>query len=93
MEDFNKTRMTNISLSNRKDCTLCGVSDVLSFDLHEVVLDTEQGMLKIGGEDLHVNSLSLEKGEVTMEGRIDSLIYTKGDPTRKGESLLTRLFR
>ncbi len=93
MEDLNTARMTKISLINRKDCTLCGVSDVLSFDLHEVVLDTEQGMLKIGGDDLHVNSLSLERGEVTIEGRVDSLIYTNGDPTRKGESLLARLFR
>ena len=33
-------------------------------------------MLLIKGHDLHVNRLSLEKGEIDIEGRIDSLTYS-----------------
>ena len=38
--------------------------DVLSFDLNEILLETEQGMLMVKGTDMHVNRLNLEKGEV-----------------------------
>ena len=90
----NASRMHKISLSNRRTCTINGVSDVLSFDIHEVLLETEQGMLMIKGNDLHVNRLTLDKGEVDIEGRIDSLTYSDTQVTgQKTESLLSRLFR
>ena len=43
----------------------------------EILLETEQGMLTIKGADLHVNRLTLEKGEVDIEGRIDSMAYSE----------------
>ena len=95
MENLNNaSRMHKISLSNRRTCTINGVSDVLSFDIHEVLLETEQGMLMIKGNDLHVNRLTLDKGEVDIEGRIDSLTYSDAQVAgQKSESLLSRLFR
>lgn len=86
--------MHKISITNRRTCTVNGVNDVLSFDLREIVLETEQGMLMIRGNELHVNRLTLDKGEVDIDGRIDSFVYS--DTTASGEkqeSLLTRLFR
>ena len=53
-------------LNNRTASLVTGVKDVLSFDLNEVLLETEQGMLMVKGTDLHVNRLSLEKGEIDM---------------------------
>lgn len=71
-----------------------GVLDVLSFDLSEVLLETEQGMLMVKGSDLHVNRLSLEKGEVDLAGNIDSITYSDIHQAAKtGEGLLARLFR
>lgn len=96
MEDLNAiSRMHKMTMTNRKSCTLSGVNDVLSFDIHEVLLETETGMLMIKGEDLHVNRLSLDKGEVDVDGKIDSLTYSdvSGGITQKGESFLSRLFR
>ena len=81
-------------VNNRKTSLVTGVLDVLSFDLNEVLLETEQGMMMVKGTDLHVNRLSLEKGEVDIDGRIDSFTYSDvAGPGRKNESLLTRLFR
>lgn len=96
MEDLNSsTRTHKIIMTNRQGCTINGVNDVLSFDTHEILLETEQGMLMVKGEDLHVNRLSLEKGEVDIDGRIDSLTYSEAAKSagQKGESLLNRLFR
>ena len=95
MEDLSgSARMHKVAMTNRRSCTIGGVKDVLSFDIHEILLETEQGMLMIKGDDLHVSRLTLEKGEVDIDGRIDSLTYSDaGAVGRKGESLLTRLFR
>lgn len=81
-------------LMDRNLCNLNGILDVLSFDLNEVLLETERGMLMVKGSELHVKRLSLEKGEVDLEGRIDSLTYSENTGYgNKGESFLTRLFK
>lgn len=95
MEDLNSsTRMHRMTMTNRRNCTINGVNDVLSFDIHEILLETEQGMLMIKGDDLHVSRLTLEKGEVDVDGRIDSLTYSDAaGGGQKRESLLSKLFR
>lgn len=96
MEELNsRTGQHRVSLINREACAINGVSDVLSFDVGEVLLETEQGMLMIRGSELHVSRLTLEKGEVDIDGRIDSLTYSEQTASAgsKAESLLSRLFR
>lgn len=52
------------------------------------------GLLTIKGKNLHVSRLTLEKGEVDIEGNVDSLTYSSNASYRKsGESLLSRLFK
>ncbi|MCM1091410.1 MAG: sporulation protein YabP [Butyrivibrio sp.] len=95
MEDLNSNVRTHkVTMVNRKNCTLNGVNDVLSFDIHEVLLETEQGMLMIKGDDLHVSRLTLDKGEVDVEGKIDSFTYSDvAGLGNKGDSFLAKLFR
>ena len=86
MEDLNSLnkRTHKVSLSNRRTCNLTGVVDVLSFDLNEM----------IKGSELHVNRLTLEKGEVDIDGKVDSFTYSEqAGMGGKGESLLSRLFK
>ena len=83
-----------LNVSNRKVVTITGVNDVLSFDSGEVLLDTIDGILMIRGSELHVSRLTLEKGEVDVDGKVDSLTYSEGKGFNKhGESLLGRLFK
>lgn len=71
-----------------------GVLDVLSFDLNEILLETEQGMLMVKGTDLHVNRLSVEKGEVDLSGNIDSIAYSGTNQLeRQTDGFLARLFK
>ena len=96
MEDINgnKQRTHKLMLTNRKACVVNGVADVLSFDLSEILLETDQGMLMIRGSDLHVNRLTIEKGEVDIEGRIDSFTYSEVNSYgTKAESFLGKLFK
>ena len=81
-------------LHNRHTGSFTGILDVLSFDVAEILLETELGMLLIKGHDLHVNRLTLEKGEVDIEGRIDSLTYSDVKTAGKqAQSVLGRLFK
>lgn len=83
-----------VLLVNRKSGTFSGVVDVLSFDVAEILLETELGMLLIKGHDLHVNRLSLEKGEIDIEGQIDSMAYSDvKNAGKQAESFFGRLFR
>ena len=67
-KNYNNTAKSHkVLLVNRGNGAFSGVVDVLSFDVAEILLETELGMLLIKGQDLHVNRLSLEKGEVDIE--------------------------
>lgn len=94
MDEKTYTKPHKLLLNNRRTSTISGVTDVISFDISEILLETEQGMLTIKGSDLHVNRLTLEKGEVDIEGRIDSLAYSEvTDYHKMGASFLSRLFK
>ena len=49
MEEKQYAKAHKFILSNRRTGTITGVSDVISFDITEVLLETEQGMLMIKG--------------------------------------------
>lgn len=94
MEERTIQKNHKLVINNRKTSLVTGVADVLSFDLNEILLETEQGMMMVKGSDLHVNRLSLEKGEVDLSGNIDSIAYSDIPMGGKqGEKLFSRLFR
>jgi sporulation protein YabP len=82
-------------LENRESGMISGVKDVKSFDEKVILLATDYGLITIKGENMHVNLLDLEKGEVELSGRVDSILYADkgGYGARKGESLVGRLFQ
>ena len=94
MEEKIQMGSHKLTLQNRGSVMLTGVKDVVAFDENQVVLDTELGLLTIKGKNLHMNRLTLEKGEAGLEGQIDSLSYSSNESLHKsGESLFNRLFR
>ena len=95
MEDLNNVKHQHkLQLHNRKDCIISGVVDVLSFDVNEILLETEQGMLMIRGNALHVTRLTLEKGEIEIDGKIDSFTYSENGPRQGAEnSVRAKLFK
>lgn len=92
MEEKTIAKQHKLILNNRKAGSFTGVVDVLSFDLNEILLETEQGMLHIKGKDLHVNRLNLEKGEVDIDGEVDSLTYSQVPGKGKRNSMFGKLF-
>ena len=58
---------------------------------NEIIMSTSRGTLAVRGEELHIEKLSLDGGELRVEGRVDSLLY-EDDGERPGGGLLARLF-
>ncbi len=81
----------NIVLEDRKLLTVSGVSDVDSFDEETVVVFTDMGELTVRGANLHINRLSVEVGELTVEGDISSLSYSDDAP--KSGGFFSKVFR
>ena len=94
MEEKIINKVHKVTLNNRRSGSFTGIVDVLSFDITEILLETEQGMLHVKGKDLHVNHLNLEKGEVEIEGVVDALSYSQVPiSAKKAEKVFGKWFK
>ncbi len=66
-----------LSLRQRQSLSVTGVTEVVSFDETAVVLGTEMGTLVVQGQELQLKTLSVEGGEVAVEGHVSSLTYAE----------------
>ncbi len=88
----NGAAVHNVIMECRRSLTLSGVTDVDSFDERCIILYTQLGELVIKGRDLHINMMSVETGDMTIDGDIWALCY--GDRDKKSStSFLGKLFR
>ena len=85
----NRTLPHELRLDNRSKLSVSGVSEVESFDETTVVLHTARGVLIIRGENRHLQTLSIDGGQVAVSGTIDSLSYE--EPQKTG-GFFRRLF-
>ena len=78
-----------LTLENRSLLTLTGVEDVSGFDEQTINIRTADMSLVVKGEALHISRLSLDTGDVVIDGQINSLQYLSST----SGSLRSRLFR
>lgn len=71
-----------LALNERKHLTMTGVTEVVSFDDRAVVLRTQLGTLEVQGEELKLKTLSIDGGQVAVDGHICALIYEEPRPER-----------
>jgi len=76
-----------LTLSDRRQLAVTGVTEVVSFDENAVLLRTEQGDLLIQGKDLQLRQLSLDGGQVAVDGTVTAMIY---EEPRQGGGWLRR---
>ena len=78
-----------VTLEDRERLTISGVEEVERFDEGSILLTTVCGGLEVQGEGLHIEQLSLDGGDLKVEGRVSALIYGEGERERGG--FLSRL--
>lgn len=90
---MNTNMIQNLVLENRNKLSISGVLDVLSFDDQIIIVETDLGMLTVKGDNLKINKLSIDTSEVIVEGEILSLSYSQKEYEKKGEGLLSKIFK
>lgn len=78
-----------LTLEGREKLVVSGVEEVERFDENEIVMNTSEGALVVTGENLHIGKLSLDGGELHVDGRVEALSYEDAGAARGG--LLSRL--
>lgn len=78
-----------LTLTNRSNLNVSGVTEVVSFDEETVVLHTELGTLVIQGRDLQLKTLTAEG--VAVDGTVSALTYE--EPKQEKGGWMHRLFR
>ena len=76
---------------DREEMTVDGVVNLGSFDEHEVIMETELGILTVKGTGLNIKQLNLDNGNIIFEGTIKSIVYDDAVKQKKG--LLERLLK
>ena len=79
-----------IELEGRERLIVTGVDDVDRFDENEITMSTSAGTLVVTGENLHIGKLSLDGGELHVDGQIETLSYE--DAPGNGGGFFSRLF-
>lgn len=79
-----------LTLESRSRLTMSGITEVESFDETMVVLHTTRGDLVVKGQGLHLQLLSLDGGQVHVDGTVDSITY-EDTPAQTG-GFFARLF-
>ena len=92
MNDYNTLPQAahRLELIGREHLVISGVEDVERFDENGIIMTTSAGTLVVTGEELHIGKLSLDGGELHVDGRVDSVSYEDGG--REGGGLFRRLF-
>lgn len=86
----NKLKHHNLILDNRQNLVLSGVCDVQGFDEQTINIVTDLGSLVVKGNNLHINKLSLDTGEVCVDGTVNSLQYISNS---NNKGVISRLFK
>ncbi|MBQ8303120.1 MAG: YabP/YqfC family sporulation protein [Clostridia bacterium] len=69
-------RHTDLNVKNRNLLTLNGVVNVESFDENYLSLSLAEGSVCVEGENLKIESLRRDNGEIEISGRITGVYYT-----------------
>ncbi len=82
----------HVVIEERRSLTVSGVQDVERFDESTIVLSTSKGAMVVTGEELHIEKLSLDGGDLKVEGHIDAVSYEDDHAEGRG-GFFARLLR
>ncbi len=82
-----------VVIDSREKIIITAVEDVDSFNEVEIILLTNHGFITVTGEDLHINKLNLEDGQLVVEGKIQSIDYADHEEQRTKRGMFSKMFR
>ncbi|UII56018.1 sporulation protein YabP [Cytobacillus spongiae] len=83
----------DVIMRGRKLLDITGVKQVESFDTEEFLLETVMGFLAVRGQNLHMKNLDVDKGVVSIKGKVFDLVYMDEQHGEKAKGFFSKLFR
>ena len=83
----------SISITERQNIKISGITKIDSFDNEEFLLETQAGPLGIKGRDLEIIKLDTYEGTIMIKGIIDALSYFDNKKYKKENSVISKLFK
>ena len=83
----------SITVSERQNIIISGITKIDSFDSEEFILQTVAGPLGIKGRKLEIIKLDTYEGTITIKGIIDGFSYLDNIKSKKENSMLNKLFK
>ncbi len=72
----------NIILKDRKRLEISGIKKVESLNSEEFLIDTKLGLLLVKGQELEMQQLDMDKGNLWIVGLVSAIEYVEA-PTKK----------
>lgn len=82
-----------IRMIGRVELSVTGVKQLESFDQDEFLIETVEGLLSIKGSGLKLVNLDLDKGLVSLKGKVDDILYLDSTAREPSKGLLGKLFK
>ena len=79
-----------LMLDGRARAKLTGVTAVSCFNDREVVLETGEGEVALLGENLHIEQLNLDDGQLDVTGEIVGVEYSEATQRKERRGLFGR---
>lgn len=83
----------DVIMKGRKLLDITGVKQVESFDNEEFLLETVMGFLAIKGQNLQMKNLDVDKGIVSIKGKVFDIVYLDDQHGEKAKGFFSKLFR
>lgn len=83
----------NVFIEDRNRISITAVEDVDTFDESGFTALTNAGALIVKGNDLHINKLNVDTGELVVDGEIDSCTFNNSYGGKGGGSLFSKIFK
>ena len=94
-KDTDKLELLNhsISITERQNIQISGITKIDSFDSEEFLLETSAGPIGIKGKDLEIIKLDTYEGTIMIKGIVDAFSYFDTGKSKKENSIITKLFK
>ena len=94
-KDTDKLELLNhsISITERQNIQISGITKIDRFDNEEFLLETSAGPLGIKGKDLEIIKLDTYEGTIMIKGIVDAFSYFDTGKSKKENSIITKLFK
>ena len=95
MENNESMGRHTVTIEDRKRIKINCVEDVERFNEEKVVVYTSMGVMIVSGFDFKVNRLSVEDGQLIIDGEVDKVEYMEvaDNDDRGGSGFFGKLFR